>query len=100
MTMGDLPTVYQFLREFGLPTLGLVFVVYAASRCVQWVGREVVTPLRDRHFRFLDEVEGLLKVLEQTQRNLVTSQNAILEQVAEATKSNPALKNPGPTGKQ
>jgi hypothetical protein len=92
LEMGDLPTVYQFLREFGLPTLGLIFVVYAISRCVQWIGREVVTPLRDRHFRFLDEVEGLLKVLEQTQKNLVTSQNAILNQVAEVTKSNPALK--------
>ena len=92
LDMGDLPTVYQFLREFGLPTLGLIFVVYAASRCVQWIGRGVVTPLRDRHFRFLDEVEGLLKVLEQTQKNLVTSQNAILNQVAEVTKSTPGLK--------
>jgi hypothetical protein len=99
--MEDLPTFYQALREFGLPTLGLVFVIYAVWRCVQWIGREVVTPLRDRHFRFLDEVEGLLKVLEQTQKNLVASQNAILQQVAEVTRSNPTLiPQPGPNGKQ
>ena len=60
----------QFIREFGLPTLGLIVAGYAFWQCAAWIARELIVPLRDRHFAFLSSLESTLDAIAQTQAQL------------------------------
>ena len=70
-----------FIREFGLPTLGLVVAGYGIWQACSWIARELVVPLRDRHFTFLSSIEQTLKALQETQRSIVYTQEQMVEEI-------------------
>lgn len=71
----------QFIREFGLPTMALVVSGYAFWQCCSWIARELVVPLRDRHFAFLASIEQTLKALQETQRSIVATQEHMVSEL-------------------
>lgn len=71
----------QFIREFGLPTMVLVVVGYAVWQICIWIARELVVPLRDRHFAFLLSIEKTLKALQETQRSIVATQENMVAEI-------------------
>lgn len=71
----------QFIREFGLPTLGLIVAGYAFWQCAAWIARELIVPLRDRHFAFLGSLESTLAVLAKTQQQLGTEIERITDMI-------------------
>jgi hypothetical protein len=71
----------QFLREFGLPTMALVVTVYGIWQVCAWIARELVVPLRDRHFTFLSSIEQTLKALQETQRSIVATQENMVNEI-------------------
>jgi hypothetical protein len=71
----------QFIREFGLPTLGLCVAGYAFYQCCSWIARELIVPLRDRHFAFLHSLESTLAVLAKTQQQLGTEIERITDMI-------------------
>lgn len=71
----------QFIREFGLPTMGLIVAGYGAWQCCAWIARELIVPLRDRHFAFLLSIEQTLKALQETQRSIVTTQENMVSEI-------------------
>lgn len=75
----------QFLREFGLPTMALVVTVYGIWQVCAWIARELVVPLRDRHFTFLSSIEQTLKALQETQKSIVTTQEHMVEEIERVT---------------
>ncbi|NBS67315.1 hypothetical protein EBT31_00175 [bacterium] len=70
-----------FIREFGLPTLGLIVAGYAFWQCAAWIARELIVPLRDRHFAFLGSLESTLAVLAKTQQQLGTEIERITDMI-------------------
>lgn len=70
-----------FIREFGLPTMGLIVAGYAFWQCSAWIARELIVPLRDRHFAFLQSIEQTLKALQETQRSIVTTQESMVAEI-------------------
>ena len=71
----------QFLREFGVPTLGLVVAGYGVWQACAWIAKELVVPLRDRHFSFLLSIEETLKALQQTQQSIVNTQQDMVAEI-------------------
>ncbi len=71
----------EFIREFGLPTLGLFVAGYAFWQCSSWVAKELIVPLRDRHFAFLGSLESTLAVLAKTQQQLGTEIERITDMI-------------------
>lgn len=71
----------EFIREFGLPTLGLCVAGYAFWQCSSWVAKELIVPLRDRHFAFLGSLESTLAVLAKTQQQLGTEIERITDMI-------------------
>lgn len=71
----------QFIREFGLPTLGLIVAGYAFWQCAAWIAKELIVPLRDRHFAFLGSLESTLAVLAKTQQQLGTEIERITDMI-------------------
>lgn len=71
----------QFIREFGLPTLGLIVAGYAFYQCAAWIAKELIVPLRDRHFAFLGSLESTLAVLAKTQQQLGTEIERITDMI-------------------
>lgn len=71
----------QFIREFGLPTMALVVAGYGFWQCCSWIARELVVPLRDRHFAFLSSIEQTLKALQETQRSIVATQENMVNEI-------------------
>ena len=71
----------QFIREFGLPTMGLCVAGYAFYQCCAWIAKELIVPLRDRHFAFLSSLESTLSVLAKTQQQLGTEIERITDMI-------------------
>ena len=71
----------QIIREFGLPTMVLVVMGYGLWQCSAWIARELIVPMRDRHFAFLNSIESTLNAVVQTQQSLVTTQQNLLDEV-------------------
>jgi hypothetical protein len=63
--------VIPFIREFGLPVAALCAIGYGTWHIMQWIGTQVVIPLRDRHFAFLTSLEATLDAIAQTQGQMV-----------------------------
>lgn len=61
--------IFDFVKSHGLPWAGIAIAAYAF-----WV--QVVIPGRDRHFQFLDKIEGAMIEMAKTQ-------NAIMREIAE-----------------
>jgi hypothetical protein len=60
-----------FIREFGLPVAALCAIAYGSWHIAQWIGTQVVIPLRDRHFAFLASLEATLDAIARTQSQMV-----------------------------
>lgn len=60
-----------FIREFGLPVAALCAIAYGSWQIAQWIGTQVVIPLRDRHFAFLASLESTLDAIARTQSQMV-----------------------------
>ena len=75
----------QFIREFGLPVAALAVIAYASWRGAEWIAAQVVIPLRDRHFAFLESLEGTLDAIAQTQAQLARE----IERVASVCEGRP-----------
>jgi hypothetical protein len=71
----------QFIREFGLPTMALVVTGYGIWQVCAWIAKELIVPLRDRHFAFLLSIEQTLKALQETQRSIVNTQEQMVEEI-------------------
>ena len=70
-----------FIREFGLPTMALVVTGYGIWQVCAWIAKELVVPLRDRHFSFLLSIEETLKALQQTQQSIVNTQQDMVAEI-------------------
>ena len=51
----------EIVRSIGLPSVIILGIAYAFYHSSTWFGREIIVPLRDRHFAFLSSLEGTLK---------------------------------------
>jgi hypothetical protein len=71
----------QFIREFGLPTMALVVTGYGIWQVCAWIAKELIVPLRDRHFAFLLSIEQTLKALQETQRSIVKTQENMVSEI-------------------
>jgi hypothetical protein len=71
----------QFIREFGLPTMALVVTGYGIWQVCAWIAKELIVPLRDRHFAFLLSIEQTLKALQETQRSIVQTQESMVAEI-------------------
>jgi hypothetical protein len=71
----------QFAREFGLPTMALVVTGYGIWQVCAWIAKELIVPLRDRHFAFLLSIEQTLKALQETQRSIVNTQENMVAEI-------------------
>lgn len=60
------------IRDIGIPTGALIVIGYALWQACGWVAKEVVVPLRDRHFAFLTSLESTLSAIADTQKTLAT----------------------------
>lgn len=68
----DEGTVFQFVREFGVPTVFAVAMGYTVLRGLQWFAERVYLPQQERTFRFMDRLEIHLDRMSESQSKLVT----------------------------
>lgn len=54
----DAVVVERILKEYGFPIVVSGFLAWAIWLTVRWIADQIVIPVRDRSFRFLDTVEG------------------------------------------
>lgn len=54
----DAASVERVLRDFGFPVVASGALGWAIWLTARWVGNNIVIPVRDRSFKFLDTVEG------------------------------------------
>jgi hypothetical protein len=67
----DEGTVFQFVREFGVPTVFAVAMGYTVLRGLQWFAERVYLPQQERTFRFMDRLEIHLDKMSENQSKLV-----------------------------
>lgn len=73
----------SIIRDIGLPTGALVAVGYALWQGTGWIAKEVVVPLRDRHFAFLGSLEKTLEAIAETQKTLATELDRVSGMIRE-----------------
>jgi hypothetical protein len=69
---GNIMDPIAIIRDIGLPTGTLVAVGYGIWQGTAWVAKEVIVPLRDRHFAFLSSLESTLSAIADTQKTLAS----------------------------
>lgn len=67
------------IKDIGLPIASLIFLAYGIWLAIGWVAKELVVPMRDRHFSFLNAIEAALTTISEAQKNLVLQQTNIAE---------------------
>ena len=67
----------EIVRSIGLPSVIILGIAYAFYHSSTWFGREIIVPLRDRHFAFLSSLEGTLKALATTQQSMANEMERI-----------------------
>lgn len=72
---------FRVAEKFGVPVVILVFVGCAGVQSASWVADNVVSPLVNRHVRFIDTTEDTMK--EQTRNQAETAK--ALRQIGEST---------------
>lgn len=73
----------SLIRDIGLPTSALIAVGYAIWQTAAWIAKEVVVPLRDRHFAFLGSLEKTLEAIAETQKTLATEVDRVSGMIRE-----------------
>lgn len=73
----------SMIRDIGLPTGALIAVGYAIWQAAAWIAKEVVVPLRDRHFAFLSSLEGTLSAIAETQKTLASELDRVSGMIKE-----------------
>ena len=77
----------EIVRSIGLPSVIILGIAYAFYHASTWFGREIIVPLRDRHFSFLLSLEGTLKAIAATQQSMATEMERISGMVATCQRS-------------
>lgn len=60
----------QLINNFGIPVAASCALAMFVWRSGQWVAKEIVIPLRDRHFAFLVTLEKTLETIATAQRDM------------------------------
>lgn len=69
-------------ERFGVPLAILMLILlvavptvwFAGRRVAHWIAKEIVIPVRNRHFAFLDKLDGTLDRLTENQMQLAQTQ--------------------------
>lgn len=69
--------IAEIIRSIGLPSVIVLAIGYGFYHSATWFGREIIVPLRDRHFAFLSSLEGTLKALATTQQSMANEMERI-----------------------
>ena len=77
----------EIIRSIGLPSVIIIGIAYAFYHASTWFGREIIVPLRDRHFAFLLSLEGTLKAIAATQQSMANEMERISGMVATCQRS-------------
>jgi hypothetical protein len=83
MTMEPLAAI----RELGLPVVALLAIGAGIWRVCEWLGREVIIPLRNRHLGFLDSLAATLKTLADTQESMAHEISVISDSISTRVRS-------------
>lgn len=67
----------DFITHVGIPSTITLALLVGFWKGAKWVGQEVVIPVRNRHFAFLDTLEKTLKVVTEAQENLTKQMDVI-----------------------
>ena len=82
--------VAEIVRSIGLPSVIILGIAYAFYHAATWFGREIIVPLRDRHFSFLQSLEGTLKAIAATQQSMANEMERISGMVSTCQRSGKA----------
>ena len=82
--------VAEIVRSIGLPSVIILGIAYAFYHAATWFGREIIVPLRDRHFAFLLSLEGTLKAIAATQQSMANEMERISGMVSTCQRSGKA----------
>ena len=80
----------EIVRSIGLPSVIILGIAYAFYHASTWFGREIIVPLRDRHFAFLLSLEGTLKAIAATQQSMANEMERISGMVSTCQRSGKA----------
>lgn len=68
---------HQWVSQFGLPAAALMAVGLGLWRLSEWSAANLIIPLRDRHFEFLQSLQITLKTIADTQEAMAAEINSI-----------------------
>ena len=80
----------EIVRSIGLPSVIILGIAYAFYHASTWFGREIIVPLRDRHFAFLLSLECTLKAIAATQQSMANEMERISGMVSTCQRSGKA----------
>ena len=67
------------VRDFGLPAVALFGLAWAVWKSVCWIGSNVITPVRDRGFKLVDDLTATLDVQSKSLDKMATSQGLMAQ---------------------
>jgi hypothetical protein len=73
--------IIQATRDLGIPVVALLAIGIGLWRVIEWLGREVIIPLKDRHLAFLDSLATTMSTLADTQTAIVSTQKDIMREM-------------------
>jgi len=69
------------IRDLGLPSALLIFILFGAWRAAIWIGETVVRPLVSKTTTFIDRLEVAVNEMSDTLKTVVVQQGKMVEQV-------------------
>lgn len=75
----------RIAERFGVPCVILVFVGLSLAKAASWTADNIVTPLVERHIRFIDSTEGAMEDQSAAMQAIGDSTEAIKESVETQT---------------
>ncbi|NDD55110.1 hypothetical protein EBZ39_14820 [bacterium] len=69
--------LHQWASTFGLPAAALIAIGLGVWRITEWSASNLIIPLRDKHFEFLESLQATLKTIADTQEAMASEINAI-----------------------
>ena len=75
------PNNIAIIRDLGLPSALLIFILFGAWRASIWIGEAVIRPLVFRTTTFVDRLEIAVDEMAQTLSKVVEQQGKIVQEV-------------------
>lgn len=77
----------EIASKLGIPATLALALIFVFGRGLLWMGREILLPIKTRHFEFLSAIEGTQRTQAESLKHLVQAERQHAQALAEVRRT-------------